>query len=569
MKNLKVSAKLLLSFGAVLAMLIISSVVSMINMSRIEAQVYQYADVTLPNTSDIWQIRRDIVSIERDILAAITEKDQSKVNDYLDAADKDSESLLSALDSFSGNTLTDSASLQELKDSLEATKSIRTEINTLIKNGDKDGAYAVYNSKYSPSFENTAKILLGIYQQENDRAAGQGDIAKATLTQSRVILGAVIFLAVLFTLFMFVLLRKAILTPVIEIKTAAKALADGDFSAQITYSSRDELGELSESMQSLMHTVVSIIKDMDRVLHELAKGNFTVSADQNNIYCGDFASLKTSLEDITQQLSFTLSQINQASEQVAVGANQVSNGAQALSQGTTEQASSIQELSATIAEVTDQITQTADHARTANQNVELTGANLSSSNEQMKSMVAAMNEISLKSTEISKIIKVIEDIAFQTNILALNAAVEAARAGDAGKGFAVVADEVRNLASKSAEAAKSTTTLIEDTLAAVKNGSSMAAATAASLEKSADAMQAVVAKIEEIAAASDQQAQSVSQINIGVEQISSVVQTNSATAEESAAASEELSGQAQMLESLVGRFRLREESAARMAENAF
>ncbi|NLP25785.1 MAG: methyl-accepting chemotaxis protein, partial [Clostridiales bacterium] len=223
----------------------------------------------------------------------------------------------------------------------------------------------------------------------------------------------------------------------------------------------------------------------------------------------------------------------------------------------TEQASSIEELSASINEIAVQVKENADNVNTATKYVNETIDVIVESTNEMNNMLAAMNDINNSSNEIAKIIKVIDDIAFQTNILALNAAVEAARAGTAGKGFAVVADEVRNLALKSADAAKQTTALIENSIATVQHGSSLAEKAAGSLEVVATKSNLVGETIEHVLVASNEQAQSIEQINTGVEQISSVVQTNSATAEESAAASEELSGQADMLKNLVSEFRLK------------
>ena len=227
-----------------------------------------------------------------------------------------------------------------------------------------------------------------------------------------------------------------------------------------------------------------------------------------------------------------------AADQVSAGSDEVSNGAQVLAQGSTEQASAIEELSASIDTVAGQVKQNADHAVDANSQMAVVGDEMEKSNSEMKKMLDAMSDINESSTKIAKIIKAIEDIAFQTNILALNAAVEAARAGAAGKGFAVVADEVRNLAGKSAEAATNTNVLITSSVEAVQNGMKIADATAQTLVEAVNGSKEVMGLIEQISAASKEQALSIEQITQGVEQISGVVQTNSATAEESAAASE-------------------------------
>ena len=257
-------------------------------------------------------------------------------------------------------------------------------------------------------------------------------------------------------------------------------------------------------------------------------------------------------------MSETLSIINTSSEQVSSGADQVSSGAQALAQGATEQASSTQELSATISEVSESVRQNAENVDLVTNYVRAAVAGVEHSNEQMQQMLAAMNNMNISSNEIVKIIKVIDDIAFQTNILALNAAVEAARAGAAGKGFAVVADEVRNLANKSANAAKQTTVLIESSINDVQDGSKIADQTAKLLAEVQEKVQLVGGTIQKIDQASTEQAAAITQITQGVEQVSAVVQTNSATAEQSAASSEELSAQADMLRKLIAKFTLKE-----------
>lgn len=338
-----------------------------------------------------------------------------------------------------------------------------------------------------------------------------------------------------------------------------RLLSQGDLQTEVpSTSNQDETGLLLSSLDEVVKALNSAISDVSYHLGEIAKGDYATTVIR--VYKGDFKGLETSTKGIILSLNETMHQIRQSARQVAAGSEQVAVGSQALSQGAAEQASSIEELSATIAEISQQIKNNAQNAIEAEQITTQAGKELFESNAQMDTMISAMAEISAASNEISKIIKTIDDIAFQTNILALNAAVEAARAGAAGKGFAVVADEVRNLASKSAEAAKNTTSLIESSILAVEKGTKIAGETANSLRHVVTSAQKSVALIEKISVASNEQAGAVTQVNQGIEQISSVIQTNSATSEESAAASEELSGQAQMLRELVHRFKLKEQT---------
>ena len=356
----------------------------------------------------------------------------------------------------------------------------------------------------------------------------------------------------------FFLIKRA-LNPLQGIALAGKAVAEGNFDVKVSYDRQDEIGDLATAIQSVMQHVREIISDLSDKLSELAKGNFRVSLENTEQYPGAYRPLLNSLQEISNDLNKTMAEIKTSAREVNAGAEQVSSGAQGLSQGATEQASSIEELSATVNDISEHIKKTAENTRLANTEALNAGKEVSHSDKQMQQMKAAMENINQKSGEISKIIKTIDDIAFQTNILALNAAIEAARAGVAGKGFAVVADEVGNLAQKSANAAKDTTMLIEETLQAVEQGTVLADSTAESLQRVVTGASKVTELVNQIAEASVEQSRAVEQVSTGIDQISSVVQSNTATAEESAAASEELSGQANILNELVGRFQLKED----------
>ena len=367
------------------------------------------------------------------------------------------------------------------------------------------------------------------------------------------IVGLMILIAISFFLI------KRALNPLLGIALAGKAVAEGNFDVKVSYDRQDEIGDLAAAIQSVMQHVQEIISDLSDKLSELAKGNFRVSLENTEQYPGAYRPLLNSLQEISNDLNKTMAEIKTSAKEVNAGAEQVSSGAQGLSQGATEQASSIEELSATVNDISEHIKKTAENTRLANTEAQNAGKEVSHSDKQMQQMKAAMENINQKSGEISKIIKTIDDIAFQTNILALNAAIEAARAGVAGKGFAVVADEVGNLAQKSANAAKDTTMLIEETLQAVEQGTVLADSTAESLQRVVTGAGKVTELVNQIAEASVEQSRAVEQVSTGIDQISSVVQSNTATAEESAAASEELSGQANILNELVGRFQLKED----------
>ncbi len=557
-RNLKIRLKLYILIGVALIGMFIIGGMSFFLMGRMNDMASDISTSWLPSIDTARDLTATLSNIRLNELGYLTAVSDDVKESSLQYLKKEKEDMNVLLATYEG--LID----EEEREFYNNTTSLWTQYNkadeemmTLASQGRMEDARDILEGECVDLYNslNSAFNDIITYNTEGSDSATEESFF---LYRTAVILMTAVIIAIILVgvFFSFVIVRL-IKTPISEIENAAIKMAEGDLNVEISYTSKDELGVLAEQVRRLIHKLQVIIDDENKFLAKMAAGDFTVDSICEEEYTGSFYPLLISFRGIAEKLNDTMLQISQSSAQVANGSEQVSNGAQALSQGATEQASSVQELAATISEISSKVNQNADNARQANATAGNVSTQMNVSNEKMQQMMQAMGDISNCSNEIGKIIKTIEDIAFQTNILALNAAVEAARAGAAGKGFAVVADEVRNLASKSAEASKNTSVLIENSLKAVENGTQIADETAQSLLQAVNDVNEMAGIIGEISEASSNQADSISQITMGIDQISSVVQTNSATAEESAAASEELSSQSQLMKSLVERFKLK------------
>ena len=559
MKNLSITMKLVIGCGMVLVFMLLIIALSVGSINTLNTQIEMYGEHTVPSIEYTWTIKRDMASVQRYLLLAFVKKDKQEIKEILDKAAVDANSVHEGLENYASSRLDEEHQQQidEARTLLGQAASIRSDITALLLSTsvlDSLKAQDVFLKEYAPVLELVDSLLNELSTATSEDAQNQRIIGESTASSATILFSIVAAVSVLMTIVIVYAIRRSILNPVKEINGVYTEMAKGNMGVEIAYDGKDELGGMARNIKNTNAMVASYIKDISDKLGSMSQGDMRICVDLE--YVGDFAAIKTAMQNTSAALNQTLLAINNAAEQVSTGASQVASGAQALASGSSEQASVVEELSNSAAKIADQAAENSTNVKNAAQYVEQVGEGVIEGNHHMRQLTDAMGNIDSASSQIASITKVIEDIAFQTNILALNAAIEAARAGNAGKGFAVVADEVRNLAAKSAEAAKQTAELIHRSTDTVAQGTQMAAQTAQILINVEEKAKLVNESIVKIDQASIEQAVAIELIRQGLMQVSAVVQTNAATAEQNSATSEQMSAQALTLREQVSKFQL-------------
>lgn len=550
LKNLRIRTRLILGFFSLAVLTMVVGVISAFSMKNMfERSDMMYHENFLP-IQDLKEVQIAFEKVRAQHIYIVYDADPTKLQSRLDQIDELVARTNELFDNYEKSIRSEEerALFTAAKNSVLNYREARTANIELAKEGKTDEAKAtiqqVADAREQASTDLQALVDYNMQLSLNEVNSNETDYINQTI-----LLIVIIVVTVSIAIILGLIIAGSISRPVNKMLAAANQLALGDVSVTIEENSRDEIGRLADAFRKMIEN----IRNQAYATERIADGDLTVDVDvrsENDL-------LGKKLYELVQNNNEILTNIAVAAEQVAVGARQVSDSSMALSQGATEQASSVEELTASLEEIASQTELNAQNANQANELAVNAKQNAIQGNSQMKEMLKAMVDINESSANISKVIKVIDDIAFQTNILALNAAVEAARAGQHGKGFAVVAEEVRNLAARSANAAKETTDMIEGSIRKAEDGTKMAKNTAEALDKIVTSIEKVAGLVGNIAVASNEQAMGITQINQGIMQVSQVVQTNSATSEESASASEELSSQAAMLKETVGKYKLK------------
>lgn len=556
MKNLTIGKKLFTTFGVIIVLFCCTVIISIFSLFSAKSRLDEFYNGPYNVTNKASDLKTSLEAVSKYVGYSMMEKDETKTTEYIKKAEDKIQDLRDGTSYMKEHFEEGSTLVDGFDSTMLSVKEDRDKVFELAGQNRNQEAIDLFFSTVMPAFTEARDYLDQI---NNSSANMANDNYTKSVKQTNIVTVILLFLSIItftITITMALYITKSITYPIKEIEKAAQEMSEGSLNISIDYESKDELGNLSNSMRYLTKGIKDIIEDIGQILNGLAEGNFHIKSKCIEKYKLDYFPILNSMRSIRDNLNTTLTKINESAEQVALGSSQMAESSQSLAEGATDQAGAVEQLTATVQNVASMSEIIAADAENAYTRIQKSGEKAEDGSKQMQNLTEAMERINNTSKEIENIITSIEDIASQTNMLSLNASIEAARAGEAGKGFAVVANQIGKLAADSSQSAINTRELIVKTLEEIEIGNTITISTSEAFKDVIDSMKEFADVSKNSSEASINQAANLRQIQQGIEQISTVVQTNSATAEETSATSEELSAQAENLKGLVNKFQL-------------
>ncbi len=552
--TMKIKDKLQYGYSLVIGLMVVITICAIIGLILVQGKMNSYIKGAQAANSAVKVCRIECNIAARNIREMALNDDKNMYSEYKQIVQTSMASIETALKDLKNADVIHSELNQRYEDALYNWMNIGNSIVEELEAGDKKEGTKLILEKCAPTLQEAVVISKEIDEATNLLKDMASKVAIQTIIFVIVLMIVILGLAIYTAVKVGRRIVDSIVMPLREIEEAAVELSQGNLHTEITYENEDEIGKLSYALRSSIETLWSYVEDIDRTMKEFSQGNFDVGT--NVEYQGDFVGIEKSFRNFEKNMSEMVKSVQSVANQVTKASERIAGNSTELAEGAAEQAGVTQELFAMIENISEQIEQNAREAIDISEEVQKVGVEIDYSNRKMQEMVESMNHISESSNQISKIIATINEIATQTNLLALNASIEAARAGEAGRGFAVVADQVSLLAAQSAEAATESTSLIEESVRAVKSGTVIANETAEQLVNVVNGSKEITNKVNLIAEACKEQANAVIQINNGVDQINSVIQTNTSTSEECANSSQEMTEQAESLRGMIRQFKV-------------